>query len=92
MNHQQMTYADLDRLTGEILPRRVALSAGMSAPGHDAAGGHGGGGDGDTVIAYACQATSSSGTTGILGTGLLAQPAHSTLTCMPAAVVHDDGA
>jgi hypothetical protein len=36
---------------------------------------------------YACQATYSPGTTGLLGTGLLAQPPHSTLTCVPATVV-----
>ncbi|MBE1530897.1 hypothetical protein [Actinomadura algeriensis] len=86
MNSDELTYADLDRLSGEILPRRIALSVGMSAGGEKTAD------DGDTIIAYACQSTYSSGTTGVLGTGLLAQPAHSTLTCVPAAVVHDDGA
>ncbi|MEU8341364.1 hypothetical protein SAMN05443665_1010109 [Actinomadura meyerae] len=70
MNPQKLTYTDLDRLCGEVLPPRLALSSG-----------------GDTVIAYACQATYSSGTTGLLGTGLLAQPAYSTLTCVPATVV-----
>ena len=86
MNTDELTYADLDRLAGEALPRRIALSVGLSADGGKSAG------DGDTIIAYACQATYNSGTTGVLGTGLLAQPASSTLTCMPAAVVHDDGA
>ncbi|WP_378296539.1 hypothetical protein [Actinomadura sediminis] len=66
-----MTYADLDRLSGEVLPGRLALSGG-----------------GDTIIFYACQATYSPGTTGVLGTGLLAQPPHSSLTCVPAAVIN----
>ncbi|GGU99464.1 hypothetical protein GCM10010182_15540 [Actinomadura cremea] len=74
MNPQRFTYADLDRLAGEVLPQRFAMS----------------GAGGDTVVFYACQATYSSGTTGVLGTGLLAQPAHSTLTCVPAAAVHDN--
>ncbi|MFB4311577.1 hypothetical protein [Actinomadura sp. GTD37] len=73
MHPQKLSYADLDQLAGEVLPRRFALSSG-------------GGGD-QTVVAYACQATYSSGTTGLLGSGLLAQPAHSTLTCVPATVV-----
>ncbi|QFG24434.1 hypothetical protein [Actinomadura sp. WMMB 499] len=71
MNPQRLTYADLDRLAGEVLPHRLALSAG----------------GGDTTVLYACQATYSAGTLGLLGTGLLAQPEHSTLTCVPAAVV-----
>ncbi|NEA21529.1 hypothetical protein [Actinomadura bangladeshensis] len=70
MNPLKLSYDDLDRLTGEVLPPRLALSGG-----------------GDTVVMYACQATYSAGTTGLLGTGLLAQPAHSTLTCVPATVV-----
>ncbi|TDC56014.1 hypothetical protein E1281_09320 [Actinomadura sp. KC345] len=71
-----VSYADLDRLTPEVLPARLLLSA--LAPQ--------GGGDG-TTITYACQATYSHGTTGLLGTGLLAQPAYSTMTCIPGTVV-----
>lgn len=74
MHPHRFTYAELDRLTGEVLPQRFAMS----------------GGGGDTVVFYACQATYSAGTTGLLGTGLLAQPPHSTLTCVPATVVHDN--
>ncbi|TDB86396.1 hypothetical protein E1264_17995 [Actinomadura sp. KC216] len=73
MNPQKLTYSDLDRLAGEVLPRRFALSGG-----------------GDTVVAYACQATYSAGTTGLLGTGLGAQAPYSTLTCVPATVVQND--
>ncbi|MEV0665297.1 hypothetical protein ACIBI3_30945 [Actinomadura luteofluorescens] len=76
-NPQRLTYAELDRLTGEVLPRRFALS---TRPG---------GGGGHTQVLYACQATQSAGTTGLLGTGLLAEPPSSTLTCTPAVVVHD---
>ncbi|MEV4002152.1 hypothetical protein [Actinomadura sp. NPDC049753] len=78
-NPQRLTYAELDRLTAEVLPRRLALSA---RPG----GGHGG----DTEVFYACQATQSAGTTGLLGTGLLAEAPASTVSCIPAVVVHDN--
>ncbi|QKW34456.1 hypothetical protein HUT06_10815 [Actinomadura sp. NAK00032] len=70
MNPQKLSYSDLDQLSGEVLPPRLALSSG-----------------GDTVVMYACQATYSSGTTGLLGSGLFAQPAYSTMTCVPATVV-----
>lgn len=76
-NPQKLTYAELDRLTGEVLPQRLALSA------------RAGGGHGDTEVFYACQATQSAGTTGLLGTGLLAEAPTSTVTCVPAVVVHD---
>lgn len=75
-NPHRISYAELDRLDAELLPPRLA----MSAP-------RGDGGDGSTTVMYACQATYSPGTTGLLGTGLLAQPPHSTLTCVPATVV-----
>ncbi|TDC82671.1 hypothetical protein [Actinomadura sp. 7K507] len=71
-----VSYAELDRLTPEVLPGRLLLSA--LAPQ---------GGDGSTTVTYACQATYSPGTTGLLGTGLLAQPAYSTMTCVPGTVV-----
>ena len=76
-NPQKLTYAELDRLTGEVLPRRFALSVRT------------GGGGGDTQVFYACQATQSAGTSGLLGTGLLAEAPTSTVTCVPAVVVHD---
>ncbi|SNS06524.1 hypothetical protein [Actinomadura mexicana] len=76
-NPQQLTYAELDRLSGEVLPRRLALSTRT------------GGGEGDTEVFYACQATQSAGTSGLLGTGLLAEAPTSTVTCVPAVVVHD---
>ena len=72
-----VSYAELDRLSPEVLPPRLLLST--LAPQ--------GGGDGTTTITYACQATYSHGTTGLLGTGLLAQPAYSTMTCVPGTVV-----
>lgn len=77
-----LTYADLDRFSAEILPGRLLLSA-MAPPG--------GGGDGDTTVVYACQATHSPGTAGLLGTGLLAQPGYSSLTCVPGTVVQQQG-
>ncbi|GGQ07685.1 hypothetical protein BKA00_007412 [Actinomadura coerulea] len=79
-NPPRLTYAELDRLTAEVLPRRLALSARTG-------GGHHGG---DTEVFYACQATQSAGTSGLLGTGLLAEAPTSTVSCIPAVVVHDD--
>ncbi|MGP4027020.1 hypothetical protein [Actinomadura sp. 3N407] len=73
-----LSHSDLDRLAPEILPERLLLSTFLP---------HGGGGSGSTTVVYACQATYSPGTTGLLGTGLFAQPAYSTLTCVPGAVV-----
>ncbi|RKS71736.1 hypothetical protein BZB76_4543 [Actinomadura pelletieri DSM 43383] len=75
---QSLTYADLDRLDAEVLPQRLAMSA-LRGDGH-----------GTTVVAYACSASYSAGTTGLLGTGLFAQPAYSSMTCMPATVVTKD--
>lgn len=71
-------YADLDRLAPEVLPGRLLMSAAVPL---------GGGGHGSTTIVYACQATYSPGTTGLLGTGLFAQPAYSSMTCVPGTVV-----
>ncbi|TDD94628.1 hypothetical protein [Actinomadura rubrisoli] len=76
---QTLTYADLDRLDAEVLPGRLLLSTAMPQ-----GGGHG---SGDTTIVYACQATYSPGTAGVLGTGLLAQAPYSSLTCVPGTVV-----
>lgn len=67
------SYADLDRLAPEVLPERLLLSTG--------------GGGGSTTIVYACQATYSPGTAGLLGTGLLAQAPYSSMTCVPGTVV-----
>ncbi|QXJ21587.1 hypothetical protein AGRA3207_002456 [Actinomadura graeca] len=72
-----LSYADLDGLVPEVLPQRLLLSAATTTDG----------GGSDTTIVYACQATSSPGTTGLLGTGLFAQPAYSSLTCVPGTVV-----
>lgn len=77
-NPQKLTYAELARLAPEPLPRRLLLSSTASPAGNDS----------DTVVFYACQATHSEGTTGLLGTGLLAEAPSSTLTCVPGTVVH----
>ncbi|TYB46811.1 hypothetical protein [Actinomadura chibensis] len=77
-----LTFADLDGLCAEVLPGRLPLSA--MAP-------LGGAGDGDTTIVYACQATNSPGTAGLLGTGLFAQAPYSSLTCVPGTVVQQHG-
>ncbi|WP_131739832.1 hypothetical protein [Actinomadura roseirufa] len=74
------TYAELERLDPDVLPRRLALS-GMTA--QSASGGHD-----DTSVYYACQSTYSGGTSGLLGLGLLAEPPRSSLTCVPAVVAH----
>ncbi|MEU8798673.1 hypothetical protein [Spirillospora sp. NPDC048819] len=74
-NPQNLTYADLDRLSGQLLPGRLLLSA-------VGQGGH-------TEAVYACQYTHSAGTTGVLGTGLLAEPERTTAVCFPVTVDHD---
>ncbi|GAA0581659.1 MULTISPECIES: hypothetical protein [Actinomadura] len=73
----KLSYADLDRLSGEVLPGRLVLSSA------------GGGGGGGTDAVYACQYWHSAGTSGLLGTGLLAQPEETTLSCIPVSVHHD---
>lgn len=91
-----VSYEQLDRLAGELLPERTVLSlinisfsnvhnATYEFP---AGGGHGaaGGGHG-TTVAYACQATDSPGTQGVLGSLGLGSSPYSSMTCMPAAVV-----
>jgi len=84
---QELNYADLDRLTAEVLPPRLALSNGVPAPGsapvHYMA-------SPSTEVFYACQVTHSEGTPGVLGTGLLARAPYSTMTCVPG-VVHARG-
>jgi hypothetical protein len=76
-SHESLGYDELDRLTGEVLPDRMLMSVPALSMGD--------GGRGVTVF-YACQATWSGGTPGLLGTGLLAQPPNSTMTCVPAVV------
>ncbi|MCP9954081.1 hypothetical protein LUW76_37550 [Actinomadura madurae] len=73
-NPHTLSYADLDRLSGEVLPGRLLLSA----------AGHGG----DLDAVYACQYTHSAGTSGVLDTGLLAEPERTTVTCFPVVVHH----
>ncbi|MCP9970824.1 hypothetical protein [Actinomadura madurae] len=46
--------------------------------------GHGG----DLDAVYACQYTHSAGTSGVLDTGLLAEPERTTVTCFPVVVHH----
>lgn len=72
------SYADLDRLTPEVLPERLLLSATVPL---------GGGDDGSTTVVYSCQAIYSAGNNGLLGTGLFAQAPYSSLTCVPGTVV-----
>ncbi|TDD92156.1 hypothetical protein E1293_01190 [Actinomadura darangshiensis] len=74
-NPHALTYAELDRLSGEVLPGRLLLSA----------AGHGS----DTDVVYACQYDHDAGTTGLLGTGLLAEPERTSMVCIPVVVHHD---
>jgi hypothetical protein len=81
---QELSYAELDRMTAEVLPRRLALSTNVPAPGPPPAYHMTGP---STEVFYACQATQSEGTAGLLNTGLFAQAPYSTMTCVPG-VVH----
>lgn len=73
-NPHTFTYPELDRLSGEVLPGRLLLSA----------TGHGS----DTEVVYACQYTHDAGTAGLLGTGLLAEPERTSMVCVPVVVTH----
>jgi hypothetical protein len=78
-----VSYGELDAMTAEVLPQRVAMSANVFTPvppAFHASGPH-------TEVFYACQQTQSAGTAGLLNTGLLAQAPHSSMTCVPG-VVH----
>ncbi|MCP2334691.1 hypothetical protein [Actinomadura rupiterrae] len=70
------TFAELGALSAEALPPRTLLSVVTQSPRLPR-----------TEVFYACQHTWSSGTPGILNTGLLAEPARSTTTCIPAVIV-----
>ncbi|MBW8482204.1 hypothetical protein [Actinomadura parmotrematis] len=68
---------ELGRLEGELLPERALMSLVpvMTGPRKNA------------QVFYACQYTRQEGTPGILGTGILAQGASSSTTCVPGVVV-----
>ncbi|WP_141577865.1 hypothetical protein [Actinomadura sp. WMMA1423] len=74
-NSPTVRYADLERLSGELLPERMLLST---------AGGRSG-----TKTAEACRYEHYMGTAGLLGTGLLAEPEHTAKTCVP--ILYHDG-
>ncbi|MEO3824853.1 hypothetical protein [Actinomadura sp. B10D3] len=73
-NPHALSYAELDRLSGEVLPGRLLLSAAGRA--------------GDLDAVYACQYTHSAGTSGVLDTGLFAEAERTTVTCFPVVVHH----
>ena len=71
-NPHNFSYADLDRMSGQVLPRRLLLSAAGQAGHLDAV--------------YACQYTHTAGTDGVLGTGVMAEPERTTVVCFPVVV------
>lgn len=81
---------ELADLGGEVLPPRVLLSLidvtfdnrHYEANTPQGGGSQGGGG----TVAYACQATTTQGTGGLLGSLGLGQAPGQTMTCVPAAV------
>ncbi|WP_018655987.1 hypothetical protein [Actinomadura flavalba] len=70
--------AELAALSGEVLPDRLLLSV-MSPAATES----------NTQVHYACQTTRYEGTPGLLGTGLFAQQASTTVTCVPGVVEID---
>ncbi|WP_018656783.1 hypothetical protein [Actinomadura flavalba] len=84
------SYAELESLTGEVLPERAVLST-MLAGGdsYNNAGNHGGGhGPGSTVVMNACQSNISRPDSGLLQlVGLHAQNDASSFTCVPGTAV-----
>jgi hypothetical protein len=91
MRMTAVSYQELDSLSGELLPPRVLLSLinltfdNRRYDVHMPEGGSGGG-DGGTTVAYACQATTTQGTGGLIGSLGLGQAPGRTMTCIPAAV------
>lgn len=77
-DNKTFSYGELDRLAGEVLPERALMS--LIPPFFVAR-------SDNTEVFYACQTTHQEGTSGLLGTGLLAQGARTTSTCIPAVVV-----
>lgn len=97
-----ISYAELDRLGGELLPERTVLGiistpfsntgSGAGASSSSSAASSGGGvyvapsSNGSTAI-DACQATNSPGTPGLLGSlGLGSANPETSMTCVPAAI------
>jgi hypothetical protein len=73
----ETTYADLDRLSGELLPERSVLSTVVSVPG------------GATAMLSSCQAITYPGSPGLLAAlGLGVQQPYTTMVCTPAAIAH----
>ncbi|MGI5326417.1 hypothetical protein [Actinomadura nitritigenes] len=94
-NPQTFSYAELDRLSGEVLPERAVLSTLLAGGGDNGSKNLNLNGDGsgaaDSEATYACQYTHSTGTPGLLGTGLLAESGYTTTTCVPV-VAHQQSA
>ncbi|MFI9718518.1 hypothetical protein ACIHFE_02530 [Streptomyces sp. NPDC052396] len=82
-----ITFEELDRMSGELLPMRTVLSS-VSPPGADhplyrmlVRSEHG------TTVAYACQYRQEPGSPGLLAAlGLASSTPGYTMTCIPAAV------
>ncbi|QKG22005.1 hypothetical protein [Actinomadura verrucosospora] len=91
-NPHTFSYAELDRLSGEVLPERAVLSTLLTGGGDNTSKNininDSGSGDPSTAVSYACQYSHSTGTPGLLGTGLLAEPGYTTTTCVPVVVHH----
>ncbi|MQY06955.1 hypothetical protein [Actinomadura macrotermitis] len=75
-NNEEFSDEELDRMAGELLPERTLMSLVPSPSGPKR----------DVQVFYACQSTYEEGTSGLLSTGLLAQGARTTMTCVPAVV------
>jgi hypothetical protein len=92
-----VSYAELDRLGGELLPERAVLGI-VSTPFNNNNPGGAGGGSTTVVVSNsgdhgaalsACQATNSPGTPGLLGSlGLGSANPGQSMTCVPAAVTN----
>jgi hypothetical protein len=85
-----ISFADLDHLSGEVLPERTVLatvSGGTGSASSAAAASGGDGGSNGATAMNACQTTYSPGTPGLLGSlGLGSSNPYSTTTCTPAAI------
>lgn len=84
--HTAISYADLDLVSGELLPERAVMSTVMTP----VTGGTEAHIEEDGWAMFACQSTKTDGTPGLVGSlGLGSNNPSNSLTCVPAAIAND---
>lgn len=75
-----LSFAEIEGQHAELLPARTVMSLFSLDAGDD-----------DTVVADACQSTTTGGPTGLLALLGLGAPSHTTMVCVPGAVASHGG-